>query len=123
MTSKTGNAERTIAPVISEVLGGDALTLATAARMLPPHRGKSTSPRTLWRWHMKGVRTGERRVHLELARVGTMWCTSRAALERFLVALTPAVAEDGVALPQANTANEREQAAEGEGRELATTES
>jgi hypothetical protein len=114
MTGKPVHAETMIAPVISEVLGGDALTLAAAARTLPPHRGKSTSPRTLWRWHMKGVQTGERRVHLELARVGTMWVTSRAALARFLTALTPA-------LPQANTADEHEQAAEDAGRELVAT--
>jgi hypothetical protein len=121
MTSKPVHTQTTIAPVITEVLAGDALTLAVAARMLPPHRGKCTSPRTLWRWHMKGVRTGERRVHLEMARVGTMWCTSRAALARFLVALMPAVADDAVALPQVNTADEREQAPEGECRELAAT--
>ena len=36
-----------------------------------------------------------------------MWCTSRAALARFLVALTPAVAKETVALPQANIADER----------------
>jgi|SRR5579872_4785184 len=95
----TMHAETPIAPVITEVLAGDALTLAAAARTLPPHRGNCTSPRTLWRWHMKGVRTGDRHVHLEMARVGTMWCTSRAALARFLMALTPAVAEDAVRQP------------------------
>ncbi len=121
MTNQPVHAEPRVAPVISEVLGGDALTLAAAARMLPPHRGKSTSPRTLWRWHMKGVRTGERRVHLEMARVGTMWCTSRAAMARFLVALMPAVAEDAVALPQVNVADERELTAAGAGRELVAT--
>ena len=115
------HAETPIAPVITEVLAGDALTLAAAARTLPPHRGKCTSPRTLWRWHKKGVQTGERRVHLELARVGNMWCTSRAAMARFLVALMPAVADDAVALPQANTADERELTAAGAGRELAAT--
>jgi hypothetical protein len=121
MTSQPVHAEPRIAPVISEVLGGDALTLAAAARMLPPHRGKSTSPRTLWRWHKKGVRTGERRVHLEMARVGTMWCTSRAAMARFLVALMPAVADDAVALSQVKTDYEREQVAADAGRELAAT--
>ena len=121
MTNQPVHAEPRIAPVISEVLGGDALTLAAAARMLPPHRGNATAPRTLWRWHMKGVQTGERRVRLELARVGTMWCTSRAALARFLVALTPALPHENVALPQANTAYEPEPAVEGEGRELAAT--
>ena len=99
MTNQPVHAETRIAPVISEVLGGDALTLAAAARTLPPHRGKCTSPRTLWRWHMKGVQTGERRVHLEMARVGTMWVTSRAALARFLTALTPALPQEAVALP------------------------
>ena len=121
MSSKPIHTQTTIAPVITEVLAGDALTLAAAARTLPPHRGKCTSPRTLWRWHKKGVQTGERRVHLELARIGIMWCTSSAALARFLMALTPAVAEDAVALPQANTADEGEQAAEGDCRELAAT--
>jgi hypothetical protein len=122
MMSKPVHTQTTIAPVITEVLAGDALTLAAAARMLPPHRGKCTSPRTLWRWHMKGVRTGERRVHLEMARVGTMWCTSNAALARFLTALTPAVAEDAVALPKVNVADERELTAEDAGRERVTTD-
>ena len=121
MISKPVHTQITIAPMITEVLAGDALTLAVAARMLPPHRGKSTSPRTLWRWHMKGVRTGERRVHLEMARVGTMWCTSRAAMARFLVALMPAVADDAVALSQVKTDYEHEQVAAGAGRELAAT--
>ena len=119
MTGKPVHTQTTIAPVITEVLAGDALTLAVAARMLPPHRGKCTSPRTLWRWHMKGVQTGERRVHLELARVGNMWCTSRAALARFLVALMPALPHETVVLPQANTADEL--TAAGAGRERATT--
>ena len=112
MTGKSGNTEPAIAAVIREVLGGDALTLAAAARTLPPHRGNATAPRTLWRWHTKGVQTGARRVHLEMARVGTKWVTSRAALARFLTALTPSLAEDAVALPLANTADERELTAE-----------
>jgi hypothetical protein len=113
MTTQPVHTPTTLPPVITEVLAGDALTLATAARTLPPQRGQSTSPRTLWRWHKKGVPTGEKRVHLEMARVGNMWCTSRAALARFLVALMPAVAEDAVALPLSNTADERELAATG----------
>ena len=121
MTSKPIHAQTMIAPVIVEVLGGDALTLAAAARTLPPHRGKCTSPRTLWRWHKKGVQTGEKRVHLEMTRIGTMWCTSSAALARFLMALTPPVAEDTAALPQVNVADERELTAAGAGRERATT--
>jgi hypothetical protein len=71
---------------------------------------------------MKGVQTGDRRVHLEMTRIGTMWCTSSAALARFLMALTPPVAEDGAALPQARTADECEVTAEGAGRERATTD-
>jgi hypothetical protein len=59
MSSNPLHAEPTIAPIITEVLAGDALTLAAAARTLPPHRGRCTSPRTLWRWHMKGVENGE----------------------------------------------------------------
>src|SRR4051812_1285922 len=81
----------TTSTVITEILGGDALTLAAAARFLPPHRGRATAPSTLWRWHRQGVRAGPGRVHLELARVGAKWCTSKAALARFLAALTPSL--------------------------------
>jgi hypothetical protein len=122
MSSKSIHAQPTIAPVITEVLAVDALTLSAAARTLPPHRGKCTSPRTLWRWHHKGVQTGERRVHLEMVRIGTMWFTSHAALARFLTALTPAVADGAVALSQVNVADEGELTAVGAGRERAATE-
>jgi hypothetical protein len=79
--------------IITEILNGDALPLAAAAKKLPPHRGKAVAPSTLWRWHKKGVEIpDDRRVHLELARVGCKWLTSAAALTRFIVATSTSAA-------------------------------
>src|SRR4051794_36589091 len=58
--------------VMDEVLAGDALSLAEAARLVPAFRpGKSTHAATIWRWATKGVRLfGGIVVRLETCRCG-----------------------------------------------------
>jgi len=110
----------TTPPVITEILAGDALTLVAGARSLPPHRGESVAPSTLWRWYKKGVKTPDgRRVHLEMARVGNKWCTSKAALARFIASSTPGIPADNTPEPKQRTAKQRQSAADRAGRALA----
>jgi hypothetical protein len=78
-------------PVIAEVLAGDGLSLAEAARVVPAFRaGRPTHSATLWRWAAKGVRLHDGSViKLETCRIGGRQMTSRAALGRFIRAQTP----------------------------------
>lgn len=55
------------------------LSLADAAKSLPPINGRRIHTSTLWRWMRRGVR-GAR---LEHARLGRRVVTSREALARF----------------------------------------
>jgi hypothetical protein len=77
--------------VLTEIVAGDALGLSAAARVFPGHRGAGrTSATTVWRWIRTGSRTSDGRVvKLEAARLGTRWLTSKAALTRYMTALTP----------------------------------
>jgi hypothetical protein len=76
--------------VAAEIVAGEGLSFSQAAKIIPPGRsGKPTAPSTLWRWGRSGVRAPDGRIiHLELARVGCRWLTSRPALLRFLAALS-----------------------------------
>src|SRR5207248_1081375 len=80
----------TNSPVIAEILAGDGLSLAEAARVVPAFRsGKPTHTATLWRWAAKGVRLRDGTVvRLETCRIGGRQMTSRAALGRFIAAQT-----------------------------------
>jgi hypothetical protein len=67
------------------------LSLAAAARMLPPgRRGRPVSLSCILRWIVDGVklRSGET-VRLEGFRLGGRWLTSIEALERFAARQTP----------------------------------
>src|SRR4051812_10995398 len=77
--------------VIAEILAGDGLSLAEAARVVPAFRpGRPTHTATLWRWAAKGVRLHDGSVvKLETCRIGGRQMTSRAALGRFIRAQTP----------------------------------
>jgi hypothetical protein len=67
------------------LLGESLISLAQAARLFPPNRqGKPVHVTTLQRWVLDGIRG----VHLEAARAGGRWVTSREAVARFLAALT-----------------------------------
>jgi hypothetical protein len=76
--------------VISEVLAGDALSFADAARVVPSFRGgRPTHVATIWRWACKGVRLNNgSTIKLETCRCGGRHMTSRAALGRFIGAQT-----------------------------------
>lgn len=79
--------------VLSEIHRGEGLSLAAAGRLFPGHRGgNSVYPSTVFRWVVKGSRTPTgASVRLDAVRVGGRWLTSRAAVARFVAALTAAV--------------------------------
>jgi hypothetical protein len=63
----------------------ELLTLAQAAKILPPRRGgRKTHTSTLFRWSTTGVRG----VRLETIQVGGCRCTTQRALQEFCEALT-----------------------------------
>jgi hypothetical protein len=65
------------------ILSESLLTLRDAARELPGRGGKRVHIATVWRWAKRGVR-GHR---LETTLVGGTRCTSRQAVQRFLLQL------------------------------------
>jgi len=87
--------------IIHEVLSGDSLSLAEAARLVPAFRpGKPTHTSTVWRWSAKGVRLHDGTiVKLETCRIGGRQMTSRAALARFIAAQTPPAETDSRPMP------------------------
>jgi hypothetical protein len=94
------------------------LTLKSAARDIPPGRGKRTHLSTLLRWILSGVRDPAGKVvRLEALRIGGRWITSREALQRFAERLTP-VASEGPAGAPPRTAGQRERSAARAGEEL-----
>jgi hypothetical protein len=91
------------------------ISLKQAAAKYPGHRGaERLHPATLTRWILRGVRAVDgRRVRLEAERVGCRWCTSEAALGRFVVALSAATGDSPLRSPA-----ERNRASEQAGAEL-----
>ncbi len=55
--------------------------------------GKRPSPATLWRWHKVGIKVGDDRVRLEAKRVGGQLYGSVEAVERFIQAQNPPIAD------------------------------
>ncbi|QJW95617.1 DUF1580 domain-containing protein [Frigoriglobus tundricola] len=108
------------ARVLSEIQAGDGLALSAAGRLFPAHRGEGTvGPSTVFRWVTKGARSNSGQpVKLEAVRVGGRWLTSRAAVARFVHALTDAAAP-APAAPAPRTPTARQKASERAGRELA----
>ncbi len=93
--------------LMAEIATGDALTLSAAGKMFPGHRGEggTVNPSTVYRWVTGGTPTPDGRVvKLEAVRVGSRWLTSRAAVARFVTALTdaatPATDPDRKPLPR-----------------------
>jgi len=71
-----------------DLLSEDVLTLANAAKLLPPRRrGERPHPSTLARW----AKSGCRGVFLEVLRIGDTTCTSTQALQRFAANLTAGI--------------------------------
>lgn len=87
--------------VLSEIQSGDGLSLAAAGRMFPAHRGPGAiNPSTVYRWATSGAKEPSGRlVKLEAVRVGGRWLTSRAAVARFVAALTAAAAPTSTPAP------------------------
>ncbi|QEL15625.1 DUF1580 domain-containing protein [Limnoglobus roseus] len=78
-----------IADIANEVAQGEAVTLAAAARLLPGRNGGRVSPNTVLRWILHGCKgLGGHTVRLEGVRVGSAWCTSKGAVNRFVTALS-----------------------------------
>ncbi len=79
--------------VLQEIQAGQGLSLSAAGRLFPAHRGPgSVDPSTIFRWVTQGAKTPDgRHVKLEAVRLPGSWRTSRAAVARFVTALTPAV--------------------------------
>jgi hypothetical protein len=95
------------------------LSLAQAARLLPPGRGeRPVTLSCILRWVLRGARSpsGEL-IRLEAIRVGGRWVTSREALQRFSERLTPDLAASGPG-PTPRTPGRRRRASERAGREL-----
>jgi hypothetical protein len=76
-------------------------SLAEAARLLPSGRGgRPVTASCLLRWILAGARLASGgRVRLEALRLGGRWITSREALQRFAMRLTPDQADEASPLP------------------------
>jgi hypothetical protein len=91
--------------VVTEILNGEGMTLADAARLCPASRGRGkVSPTTLLRWITVGApRWDGTLVRLEAARYGRRWVTTRGAVARLLLALTPCATSVPPPTTSANT--------------------
>jgi hypothetical protein len=117
----TNLANDQAATVLSEIQSGDGLSLSAAGRMFPAHRGAGTvNPSTVFRWVTRGTQTPDGRVvRLEAIRTPGRWLTSRAALARFVTALTSAAEPDGSSPPSlTRSVAEYRKSAEHSAREL-----
>lgn len=96
------------------------ITLAEACRLVPPGRGsKRTHLSTLIRWITVGAKAPNgQTVRLEGLRLGGRWITSREALQRFAVRLTPRLADNPAPAPSPRTTRQRQRASEAAGKEL-----
>jgi hypothetical protein len=103
--------------IVIDLTSESSLSLAQAARLLPPGRGgRPVTLSCLLRWVLQGVRSPSGDVvRLEAARLGGRWITSREALQRFAEALTPRLGE---ALPSSRTPIARRRASERAAQEL-----
>jgi hypothetical protein len=73
---------------------------------------------TVFRWIFKGAKApnGER-IRLEACKLGSRWCTSREALNRFAERLTPRL-EDGPPMSSVRTETQRTRASEKAAKQL-----
>jgi hypothetical protein len=77
-----------VSQVAAEVSQGDAVSTSGVGRMLPGRSpGKTVDPSTVFRWISHGIRRSDgARVRLEAIKIGGRFITSKAAVQRFLVA-------------------------------------
>ncbi|MEZ5398001.1 MAG: DUF1580 domain-containing protein [Bryobacterales bacterium] len=64
--------------------------LVPLAKLIECRLGHRPSPATLWRWRLKGVRIGDKRIRLECVRVGGVWYSTLGAWAAFIAAQTKA---------------------------------
>jgi hypothetical protein len=91
------------------------LSLAAAARRIPPLRGtRPVHPATVLRWVLDGTRLPDgSRLRLEAVRCGGAWITTAEAIDRYLSALTSApLAGRGTPTPPPRTPGQRRRASE-----------
>jgi hypothetical protein len=99
--------------------GERTLSLAAAARLLPPgRRGRPVTLSCVLRWVLDGVKTPQGIVRLEAVRLGGRWLTSVEALERFADRQTPKFDPDAVTAPTPRTSAQCHRASERVEREL-----
>jgi hypothetical protein len=98
-----------IPQVLAEIQAGEGLSPAAAGRLFTGHRGgKSVAPSTPFRWITKGAKAADGRVvKLEAVRVGGRWLTSRAAVGRFVAALTTGPPADPTSFDRTPSARRR----------------
>lgn len=110
-------ADESIADRIDRILSENPIGLSATARVFGSAReGKATSPATVYRWCLQGVRVpGGRRVYLEYFWIGSRLMTSRAACVRFIEAQQPDPPADN---PRLRSPAERRRASEAAAREL-----
>lgn len=75
----------------NEIASGAAIYLREAAKLFPTYRqGRPVNLATVFRWIVTGVAGPDgQRVRLEGSKLPAGWVTTRAAIARFSVALTP----------------------------------
>lgn len=108
--------------VLAEIQAGEGLSLSAAGKQFPGHRGGShIDPSTIFRWVTRGTRTPSGAVvKLGAIRLGQRWLTSRAAVARFVEALTASCQSDETSSPPSpRSPSNRRRAADAAGEVLA----
>src|SRR4051794_41100940 len=92
-TTLIGETQMQSSCVTHDMLSEKLLSLAQAARRLPPLRAdRPVSPATIWRWVAAGVRLSDgSTLRLEAVRIGGRWVTSVEAMARFAERQTAAL--------------------------------
>jgi hypothetical protein len=101
MTGTIAPPDSEFAVVRGEILSGDGLSFAEAARLLPRLRGgRPISAATVWRWALKGIELPSgQRLRLAAVRIGAHFSTSRAALNRFIGGQNPELDPESAPTP------------------------
>jgi hypothetical protein len=101
-------------------LAKSRLTLSQTAKAFGPgpREGRPTSPSTVYRWIVKGVKVpGGGRVRLQAQRVGGSWMVTTEAIDEFVRVLTEAHKPDGES-PAPRSVGRRQEAADRAGEHL-----
>jgi hypothetical protein len=98
------------ATAVDTLAGEELLTLAAAAREFPSRSASHVNGSTIWRWTETGVKTRNGRVRLARVRYGSLYYTSRQAIDRFLRALNEPAATRPAPSPAFQTPKQRQRA-------------